>query len=115
MYASSSRTPQSSSTLPNSRKHAAPKQTAIGYPILPVQELVDCLQELGANIEEEHLRKPQGPMIRNIWSAVLLYFTGVSKAGLERPKGAMLSMTSYPVRPTLPSFATALLNQGSVS
>jgi hypothetical protein len=103
MYASSSRTPQSASTLPNPRKHPPPKQTSIGYPILPTQELVDCLQELGANVSEDDLKRPTAPMVRNIWSAVLHYFTGVSKAGLERPKGAMLSMVTFPVRPTLES------------
>jgi hypothetical protein len=108
MYASSSRTPQSASTLPNPRKHPPPKQTSIGYPILPTQELVDCLQELGANVSEDDLKRPTAPMVRNIWSAVLHYFTGVSKAGLERPKGAMLSMVTFPVRPTLESPSSGL-------
>lgn len=100
MFASSSsRTPQqATSTLSQSRKHPAPKQTSIGYPILSPSELLDCLVELGAHLSHEDLIKPTATTVQNAWGAVLHYFTGVSLGGLERPKGAMLSMVTYPVR-----------------
>jgi hypothetical protein len=71
-------------------------QQQFSFPILPNQEIVGSLNDLGIHFQEEDLKEPQANTIRSVYEHIVELLAGISRETTQQPQFLALDKLPYP-------------------
>jgi len=76
--------------ISNNRQYIKPTKEVYSFPLLPSNEIIEVLREMGVVISEDDLNKPKAEQFRQICELFIIDSLGITKEEMYNPQEEFL-------------------------